>query len=157
MIWKDSFAALSEKEVELQKAHDNLERQVAYRTRELKESNDVLKVEIEERKRAEQSRRMLENQLIRAKKMEAVGVLAGGVAHDLNNILSGVVSYPELLLHQQPVDSDLRRPLEIILQSGRKASAIVQDLLTMARRGCRYRRNRPPERCGSRLPAESRV
>ena len=77
----------------------------------------------------------LEDQLQKAKKMEAIGTLAGGVAHDLNNILSGIVSYPELLLLQLPKDSPLVGPLETIFQSGKKATAIVQDLLTLARRG----------------------
>ncbi len=77
----------------------------------------------------------LEAQLQRAQKMEAIGTLAGGVAHDLNNILSGLVSYPELLLMQLPGDSPLKKPLEIIQKSGEKAAAVVQDLLTLARRG----------------------
>jgi len=77
----------------------------------------------------------LEAQLQRAQKMEAIGTLAGGVAHDLNNILSGLVSYPELLLMQLPGDSPLRKPLETIQKSGEKAAAVVQDLLTLARRG----------------------
>jgi PAS domain S-box-containing protein len=84
---------------------------------------------------AEEAKLELEKKLQKAKKMEAIGTLAGGVAHDLNNVLSGVVSYPELLLMQLPEDSPLRKPLETILQSGIKASAIVQDLLTLARRG----------------------
>lgn len=77
----------------------------------------------------------LEEQLQRSQKMEALGTLAGGVAHDLNNILSGIVSYPELLLMDLPQDSPLRRPLTIIQKSGENAAAIVQDLLTLARRG----------------------
>ena len=77
----------------------------------------------------------LEEQLQRAHKMEALGVLAGGVAHDLNNILSGIVSYPDLLLLDLPRDSPLRRPLMTIRGSGERAAAIVQDLLTLARRG----------------------
>jgi PAS domain S-box-containing protein len=77
----------------------------------------------------------LEAQLQRAQKMEAIGTLAGGVAHDLNNILSGLVSYPELLLMELPQDSHLRRPIVTIQNSGEKAAAIVQDLLTLARRG----------------------
>jgi PAS domain S-box-containing protein len=77
----------------------------------------------------------LEAQLQRAQKMEAIGTLAGGVAHDLNNILSGLVSYPELLLLEVPQDSRLRRPILTIQNSGEKAAAIVQDLLTLARRG----------------------
>lgn len=77
----------------------------------------------------------LELQLRRAQKMEAIGTLAGGVAHDLNNILSGIVSYPELILLDIPEDSVLRKPLLTIKDSGEKAAIIVQDLLTLARRG----------------------
>ena len=91
--------------------------------------------DITELKRAEQERKELHAQLQRAQKMEAIGTLAGGVAHDLNNILSGIVSYPELLLMDLPEGSTLRKPIETIKKSGEKAAAIVQDLLTLARRG----------------------
>jgi PAS domain S-box-containing protein len=71
--------------------------------------------------------------LARSKKMESLGLLAGGVAHDLNNVLSGIVSYPELLLLDLPDDSQFRKPIETIKESGDRAVAIVQDLLTVAR------------------------
>jgi signal transduction histidine kinase/CheY-like chemotaxis protein len=80
-------------------------------------------------------RKELEAKLVRSQKMEALGLLAGGVAHDLNNVLSGIVSYPDMLLMRLPGDSDLRRPLSVMRSSGQKAAAIVQDLLTLARRG----------------------
>jgi PAS domain S-box-containing protein len=80
-------------------------------------------------------RKKLENRLQRAQKMEAIGTLAGGVAHDLNNILGGLVGYPELLLLQLPEDSSLRKSILTIQKSGEKAAAVVQDLLTLARRG----------------------
>lgn len=80
-------------------------------------------------------RKKLESQLQRAQKMEAIGTLAGGVAHDLNNILGGLVGYPELLLLQLPEDSPLRKSVLTIQKSGERAAAIVQDLLTLARRG----------------------
>ncbi len=79
--------------------------------------------------------KLLEEQLVRMQKMEALGTLAGGVAHDLNNILSGIVSYPELLLMDLSEDSSLRKPLMTIKQSGENATAVVQDLLALARRG----------------------
>ena len=85
-------------------------------------------------KRAEAEKRALEDKLQNARRLESLGTLAGGVAHDLNNILSGIVSYPDLLLLDLDGDSPMREPLRSIKQSGLKASAIVQDLLTLARR-----------------------
>ena len=67
--------------------------------------------------------------------MEAIGTLAGGVAHDLNNVLAGLVSYPELVLMNMPDDSPYRQYILKIQKSGEKAAAIVQDLLTLGRRG----------------------
>jgi PAS domain S-box-containing protein len=86
-------------------------------------------------KQAEMEKAQLEEKLVRSQKMEALGLLAGGVAHDLNNVLSGIVSYPDLLLMDLPEGSLLRRPIMTIKDSGQKAAAIVQDLLTLARRG----------------------
>ena len=89
--------------------------------------------DINERKQTEKMLRESEEKLARSKKMESLGLLAGGVAHDLNNVLSGIVSYPELILLDLPEDSKLRRPIETIQESGHRATAIVQDLLTVAR------------------------
>jgi PAS domain S-box-containing protein len=86
-------------------------------------------------RKALREREELQERLARSRKMEALGLLAGGVAHDLNNILSGVVSYPELLLMDMAPDNPMRQPIETIKRSGEKAAAIVQDLLTLARRG----------------------
>jgi two-component system cell cycle sensor histidine kinase/response regulator CckA len=83
----------------------------------------------------EKEKRDLEERLQRSEKMEAIGELAGGVAHDLNNILSGIVSYPELMLMDLAEDSPLRKPILVMQKSGKKAAAIVQDLLALARRG----------------------
>ena len=73
-------------------------------------------------------------QLQRVQKLEFMGTIAGGVAHDLNNILSGLSTYPELLLLDLPEESPMRKPLTTIQKSGEKAAVIVQDLLTLARR-----------------------
>lgn len=126
---------LQRKEKQLEMAQDKLEHRVVERTAELLEINKKLKEEIEERKKAEQERSRLETELSRAQKMEVLGRLAGGVAHDLNNVLSGIVSYPDLLLIDLPADSTLRGPLKSIKKSGERAAAIVQDLLALARRG----------------------
>ncbi len=87
------------------------------------------------RKQEAGEKEQLEVRLRRVEKMEAIGMLAGGVAHDLNNILSGLVSYPELLLHQMGPYDQMRKPVETIMKSGQRAATIVQDLLTLARRG----------------------
>ncbi len=79
-------------------------------------------------------RKRLEQQLIQAQKMEVIGKLAAGIAHDLNNILSGIVSYPDLLLLEIPENDPLHKKIQIIQKSGKKAAIIVQDLLTLARR-----------------------
>lgn len=84
--------------------------------------------------KTEQEKEVLQEKLAQSKKLEALGILAGGVAHDLNNILSGIVSYPDLMLIDLPEGSPLRKPLETIKQTGHEASEIVQDLLALARR-----------------------
>ena len=91
--------------------------------------------DISEQKALEKGKKELEERLGRSQKMEALGLLAGGVAHDLNNILSGIVTYPELLAMDLEPDDPLRKSLEIIQSSGLKAAGIVQDLLTLSRRG----------------------
>jgi signal transduction histidine kinase/FixJ family two-component response regulator len=89
--------------------------------------------DITARKIAEQEQEKLTRQLHQAKKMESIGLMAGGVAHDLNNILSGIVGYPELILQGLPLDSKLRKPINAILRSGKNAAVVVADLLTVAR------------------------
>lgn len=79
--------------------------------------------------------RKIEQQLQQAKKMESLGLLAGGVAHDLNNVLSAQVVYPDLILMNLEENSPHVKSLERIKESALKAAAIVQDLLTLARRG----------------------
>lgn len=79
------------------------------------------------------AQKKLKEQLQRSRKMESIGLMAGGIAHDLNNILSGIVSYPDLLLMDMPEASPLRKPIETIKRSGERAAGIVADLLTVAR------------------------
>ncbi len=113
---------------------EGLVRALESQNEELLRQNVLLEEEIEERTRGEEERRKIEAELQNAKKMETIGALAGGVAHDLNNILCGIVSYPDLLLMDLPSDSPLRSPLEDIRRTGMKAAAIVGDMLTLARR-----------------------
>ncbi|OPY86811.1 MAG: Blue-light-activated protein [Syntrophaceae bacterium PtaU1.Bin231] len=91
--------------------------------------------DITARKDAELDRAILEERLQRAEKMEALGTMAGGVAHDLNNVLGVVVGYAEMLLDEATEESPFREHAENIMKGGERAAAIVQDLLTLARRG----------------------
>ena len=89
--------------------------------------------DVTERKKVAEALRQSQEKLVRYEKMESLGLLAGGVAHDLNNILSGIVSYPELILMDLPEGSKFRKPIEMVQASGHRAAAIVEDLLTVAR------------------------
>jgi signal transduction histidine kinase/CheY-like chemotaxis protein len=83
----------------------------------------------------QKEKKALEEQLARSQKMEALGLLAGGVAHDLNNVMYGLVSYPDYLMSKVSPQDPMYRSLATICDSGRKAAAIVDELLTLARRG----------------------
>ena len=89
----------------------------------------------DERNRTEKALSKIQEQLLRSRKMEALGLLAGGVAHDLNNVLSAVIGYPELILESLEQNDPHRKYIQTIHDSGKKAAAIVEDLLALARRG----------------------
>ncbi|WP_428266976.1 hybrid sensor histidine kinase/response regulator [Haliangium sp.] len=91
--------------------------------------------DISERVAAEREKKSLEAALARSKKMEALGLLAGAVAHDLNNILGGVVSLPDLLMADlgPRLAREERELIETIKESGTRAAAVVSDLMTVAK------------------------
>lgn len=95
--------------------------------------------DVTERRISELQRRELEERLQRAEKMEALGLLSGGVAHDLNNILGVMVGYSELLLNRIEAASPSKSYAEKILQASERAAAVIQDMLTLARRGVQSR------------------
>jgi two-component system NtrC family sensor kinase len=105
----------------------NLDQLVTQRTTELQSANEQLKKEI-----AEQVR--LENQLRQAQKMEAVGQLAAGVAHDFNNILTVVQGNASLLLADKTPTSPDCQPLQKIRAAADRAATLVGQLLTFCRK-----------------------
>ncbi|MCI5167318.1 MAG: PAS domain-containing sensor histidine kinase [Candidatus Electrothrix sp. GM3_4] len=71
--------------------------------------------------------------MIQAERMAAIGMTASGVAHDLNNILAGVINYAELILYQLPDSTKMRISAQCILDSGKRAADVVAELLTLTR------------------------
>jgi signal transduction histidine kinase/ActR/RegA family two-component response regulator len=90
--------------------------------------------DISERRRTEEALQRSEEQLRHAQKMEAVGKLAGGVAHDFNNVLTAVTGYTELALTKLATDDPLRRDLEEIRNAGERATALTRQLLAFGRK-----------------------
>lgn len=78
-------------------------------------------------------RRALEDQILKAQKLAAVGLLAAGIAHEINNPLSGVVGYSKLLLEKQHLDPDVRVKVEKIAASGERCRKIVEGVLLFSR------------------------
>jgi PAS domain S-box-containing protein len=91
--------------------------------------------DITERRRAEQDRRRLEASLLQAQKLEAMGTLAGGVAHDFNNILGAVLGYGELAQGAVPSDSAVRRYIDSMVSAGQRAKSLVERILAFSRSG----------------------
>jgi len=79
-------------------------------------------------------RKFLEERLRQAQKMEAVGRLAGGVAHDFNNILTAIIGHANLLLEQIPSDATYRKKVDQILQGAGKVARLTRQLLAFGRK-----------------------
>ncbi len=94
----------------------------------------VTSVDISDLKRIQKHKAILEERLALAKQFETLGKLAGGVAHDLNNVLIGLVSYPDMLMFGMSDDDPMKEPLKTIKGAGDDATNIIQDLLTLSRR-----------------------
>jgi PAS domain S-box-containing protein len=89
--------------------------------------------DIAERVKAEEERRELERRAQLAARLAAVGEMASGIAHEINNPLTGVIGYAQLLLARKDVPEDMRAPLEVINESAQRVASILRRLLTFAR------------------------
>lgn len=102
--------------------------------RRVADQRDRLEAEVAERKRAEEERERLQSQLTQAQKMESVGRLAGGVAHDFNNMLSVILGHAELLLDRLPSNDPLASDIREIRGAAERSADITRQLLAFARK-----------------------
>lgn len=124
-------------EIALRDAHEGLEARVKERTAELQASNDRLSFEMAERARAEEALRKSDERIRQTQKLEAVGRLAGGIAHQFNNLMTIIIGYSELL-QMRKVDSDPDfDKLGEIRKAGQRAAALTSQLLAFSRRQVR--------------------
>ncbi len=114
-------------EMKLQEAHNELEERVEIRTAELAKANEKLKNDIKERKK-------LEEQLLHAQKMEAIGTLTGGISHEFNNIITTIISCGEFLQDEMDEDSPLKSFVDVIHVSAHRAADLTNGLLAFSRK-----------------------
>jgi PAS domain S-box-containing protein len=111
----------------LKTSRDELEIRVQERTSELARANKELQEEMARREKAEE-------QLRQAQKLESIGTLAGGIAHDINNILGPIVINSEMALLDLPTESVVRKNIEMILTSGLRGKDLVRQMLLFSRK-----------------------
>ncbi|XCN72654.1 MAG: response regulator [Candidatus Electrothrix aestuarii] len=111
----------------------NIGKKESEQRRELEIINEQLKEKIATNERLQEEGLQLQQKLHQAQKMEAIGLMAGGVAHDLNNILASIVGYPQLIKFHLPEHKLLHELAQEIEEAGERAAAVVDDLLTVAR------------------------
>jgi signal transduction histidine kinase/CheY-like chemotaxis protein len=126
---------LGKEQEKIMSANRTLEKIIEERTAQLLETNSSLRLEIEERQRAEETRAELEKRLQIAQKMEAMGTLAGGIAHDFNNLLMGIQGYTSLMLLDTHPSQPQHEKMKNIEQYVLKGADLTKQLLGFARGG----------------------
>jgi len=91
--------------------------------------------DISSRKRAEEERRQIEEQMRHAQKLESLGVLAGGVAHDFNNLLVSMLGHSDLALTKLPPENPARTNIEQVMQAAERASDLSRQMLAYSGHG----------------------
>ncbi len=117
----------------LREAHDDLERRVTERTADLAEAKARLEEELAERERAEEERQRLEAQLRQQQKLESIGTLASGVAHEINNPISIILNCADLISEDSDPSGPTAESARHITEASQRVATIVRALLAFAR------------------------
>ncbi len=125
-----AFAGLNRSSARLARSND----QLGERASELEALTGELQTQIDERLKVESEREQLQAQLLHSQKMEALGTLAGGVAHEINNALVPVIALPAMLLKKSPDGSSERIKLEMVCRAGERARDLVRQILVFSRK-----------------------
>ncbi len=120
-------------EQEICQYRDHLEELVCKRTADLEDANDRLIAEISEREREHAEKERLQAQLRQQQKLDSIGTLASGVAHEINNPIMGIINYGRMLADTADEDSESREYACEITREGERVAAIVRNLLAFAR------------------------
>lgn len=138
LIERNALQGWARIQVELRRAHDSavpVELNARFGQTEGGPFHAVFVRDLTDDRAAQAREAELQARLARSERIESLGVLAGGVAHDLNNILGPLVGYPDLMEEELPPDSSALEMVREMGMSARRAAAVIQDLMTLARRG----------------------
>ncbi len=115
------------------------ERRILWQNSEVREQGKVVGeisfgIDVTERRRGEQERAKLEEQLLQAQKMESIGLLAGGIAHDFNNLLTVILGFGDVMHKELPEGDPQRENLTEIMKAARRAAMLTTQLLAFSRK-----------------------
>ncbi|MBN2162904.1 MAG: response regulator [Pontiellaceae bacterium] len=121
-------------ELELRRLNQALEKKVGNRTQSLSKANAALRNEVQHHQQSLMEKNEIEAQLRQAQKMEAIGTLAGGVAHDFNNILTPILGNAEMAAIQMDKNHPLQLEMSEIITAAKRAKELIQQILMFSRK-----------------------
>jgi len=128
------FCDLARQRHQIEQRERNLEVIVSERTAALSETVEALRLSLSERRKAEEERHRMEVQLFHSQRLESLGTLAGGVAHDLNNVLAAILGLASACREEAGLSGPLAQSLDTIATACVRGGQVVKGLLRFARK-----------------------